>query len=378
MHKKSDELAAVYGARWPSLLAAAQTESPKVALCNKFAQADYTSAFRCQSTKNLSGYDETYADETEPFAAPDAALPAVYSIRIQQTGATPPCPQDSFLHALRFLTPQWTDVLSKNRLPPPVADSNGVFPYFLLDMASLAPVLALNVLPTHNVLDLCAAPGGKSLAIAQLLTPMGSLTINELSKERAKRLHHVMQGYLAGSPLVEQEKLFMTHRDATRWFAPGKYDRVLLDAPCSGERHVLQQSPAERRKSGKHFCEAQKTMANTQISMLIQAIETLAVGGRVVYSTCSLSPYENDFVVAKVLKRFAAQRGFRLRVVSAEVEFTPPFPMFAEKQKFGWVYLPDKVEGMPIGPIYFAAIEKLVGDDDGEEEEEEADEVSSG
>ena len=382
MHKKCDELSAVYGARWPSLLAAAQADSPKVALLNKFAHFAPHEHFRCVAAHALAGHDETYTDKPEPTGNPEeisAVSPnAAHFITVRQAGSAPPSAQDSFMLPVSLLSPRWTDSdVRENipRLPPPPADRNGTFAYFLLDMASLAPVLSLNVLPTNDVLDMCAAPGGKSLAISQLLTPMGSLTMNEASKERGRRLHHVIQGYLAGSPLVEQEKLFLTNRDATRWFAPGKYDRVLLDAPCSSERHLLQKR--DRKKDASHLREAAKGMANTQISMLIQAVETVKCGGRVVYSTCSLSPFENDFVVAKVMRRFSRQSAFSLSVVSAPAaqRFTPPFPVFAEPTKFGWMYLPDRVEGMPIGPIYVAVIEKVeVGESEGEEE---ADIVSS-
>ncbi|KNH08716.1 methyltransferase nsun3 protein [Perkinsela sp. CCAP 1560/4] len=381
MHSKCDELRKHYGKRWDALVPCLQSKCPKVALVNKYASCDQA-AVSIESCLHVSGYDERH-ESPEEINPANNSLPHVRNIIVRQVGSGEESAQDGYLQPLSFFTSRWTDEIltgSEGQIPQPMPDSNGILPYFLIDMASLAPVLALNVLPTNDVLDMCAAPGGKMIAIAQLLTPMGSLTVNEASKERCKRLNQAIQAYLSGSPLFEEKKIFLSTRDATRWFAPNKYDRVLLHAPCSAERHLFQMSHKESKKDADRLWASSKTFTSTQISMLIQAIETVKISGRVVYSTSSLSPMENDFVVAKALKRFSNQRDFELCLVSepSQGNFTPPFPMLAEPTKFGWMYLPDKAARMSVGPVYLAVFEKkekeaaeYSTDEEDEEEEEE-------
>jgi 16S rRNA C967 or C1407 C5-methylase (RsmB/RsmF family) len=107
-----------------------------------------------------------------------------------------------------------------------------------LDAASILAVEALDVQPNESILDICAAPGGKSIAILQKLSPHGTLHCNELSTERRKRLLQVLKDYLPPSMF---SRVSVTGNDATKskTFVEGRYDKVLVDAPCSSERHLL-------------------------------------------------------------------------------------------------------------------------------------------
>ncbi|DBB11045.1 TPA: 5-methylcytosine rRNA methyltransferase nsun4 [Trebouxia sp. C0006] len=132
---------------------------------------------------------------------------------------------------------------------------------------------------------------------------IGSLTCNELDPSRKSRLQIVMDSYLP--PALKKRVRLTPHDSARYWsrFEPDTYDCVLLDAPCTSERHVLQQAVSGSGKSAKlrwsvRQCE---DMAALQVRLLTAALKTVRCGGRVVYSTCSISPLENDQVVSKAI-----------------------------------------------------------------------------
>eukprot|EP00759_Apiculatamorpha_spiralis_P002694 PhF_6_TR11159/c0_g1_i1/m.17985/K21970/NSUN4; 5-methylcytosine rRNA methyltransferase NSUN4 len=235
---------------------------------------------------------------------------------------------------------------SKSALPPPPRDGRGIAAYYLLDAPSCAAVLALDLVANQNVLDLCAAPGGKSVGIAQIITSVGSLTSNEFNSQRRKRLQGVIREYIG---FEFYNKVIIGERDAMRWHAPGKYDRVLLDAPCSADRHVISNQELE------HWSLASTTeYAQNQQRMLLQALETARCdGGKVVYSTCSISPLENDGVVKHVLEKSRVEA----IVLSLKVgPAVPPMSDSVEFTEYGWLYLPDR-NGAGHGPLYVCVLQ---------------------
>lgn len=210
--------------------------------------------------------------------------------------------------------------------------------YYLLDAASILSARALKATPEHKVLDMCAAPGGKSLGI-QFQRVEGELVVNELSRERRTRLRRVLDEYI---PKEKQDNIRVTGFDATTWCLHEKeaFDRILLDAPCSSERHLLE-NPAKLTdwKEGRS-----KRLSKLQYSLLASAIQVLRPGGRIVYSTCSISPLENDKVVERLFKR----KGEGLRIIHEELPL-------GEKTEFGTLVLPDRGGW---GPLYISVIEK--------------------
>lgn len=177
-------------------------------------------------------------------------------------------------------------------------------PYYL-DAASLLAAAALEVQPGDRVLDLCAAPGGKTLVLATALwgpasagtgRDAGVLVANERSASRRARLHRVLDEHL---PPAARTVVAVTGHDASKWalHQAAAYDRVLADVPCSSERHVLATggelahwSPSRPRR-----------LAAGAYAILCAAVDAVVPGGRVVYSTCALSPAENDDVVGRIL-----------------------------------------------------------------------------
>ncbi|KAH8681284.1 S-adenosyl-L-methionine-dependent methyltransferase [Xylariales sp. PMI_506] len=134
--------------------------------------------------------------------------------------------------------------------------ANHLMTHWNLDAASLLAVAVLGPQPGDKVLDICAAPGGKSMAIAQLLRPAnfddadpslmgGCLHSNEIDTARNRRLLGNLQAYLP-SPLFKNGEVIVLRLDGSQQNTPemlplgiGGYDKVLVDAPCSSERHVL-------------------------------------------------------------------------------------------------------------------------------------------
>lgn len=215
--------------------------------------------------------------------------------------------------------------------------------FYPMDLASVVAAEALQVKPGDQVLDLCSAPGGKCLILAQSLGTQGRLVANDRSKERRMRLLKVIQEYL---PVDIQKQIQVTGHDATQWglHEKNRYDKILLDAPCSSERHLLTDS-----KYIKEWTKSRsKNLSIRQYAMLCAALDALKPGGTLVYSTCALSPLENDQNIAKLIKKRK----------EAELCFTQNNrnDVSLEKTIYGWQIMPDLNQGW--GPIYYSVITK--------------------
>ncbi len=214
-------------------------------------------------------------------------------------------------------------------------------PYYL-DKASVFAAKSLGVEPGMDVLDMCAAPGGKSLIIASMLQGRGSLQCNDRSPDRRARLEHVLENSL---PMEWRSVIKVTGYDGVKFGLHRKesFDRILLDAPCSSDRHVLNSTSHLEVWSAKRI----KRLSVEQGSLLASAIDALRPGGTLVYGTCALSPLENDGVVARILKKRPEARSVEIADI----------PEGADRTEFGVHILPDKTQGS--GPIYCAKIKKI-------------------
>jgi 16S rRNA C967 or C1407 C5-methylase (RsmB/RsmF family) len=228
----------------------------------------------------------------------------------------------------------------KDNFSHPEKTEEGYSNYYLMDAASILPVEALNIMPGEKVVDLCAAPGGKSLLCAFKLKNSGLLVSNDRSAGRRARIHRIFDDYL---PKTEQKNLTITAHDATKWslYQKSIYDKVLLDAPCSSERHVLEDS----KELSLWAPGRTKALAVNQFAMLASALDIVKIGGTVVYSTCALSQMENDDIIKKLYQKRAGK--FELM----RKEFS-----FGEPTEFGWQVLPD-TSGW--GPFYLAVVKRI-------------------
>lgn len=221
-----------------------------------------------------------------------------------------------------------------------IAHTEGLLKSYFLDEGSLLVASLLPVKPGETVLDMCAAPGGKSLILAKGLAGEGQLVLNDRSSERRARLRNVVETHLP-PPLVAPIKI--TSHDGRKWglYEQEVYDAILIDAPCSSERHLLQNGNLLKKWSPSRG----KRLATEQFAFLAAALEAVKVGGYLLYSTCSINPLENEEVVAKLFKR---RPGRCREVLSA--------PAVAERRKYGYSILPDRANGM--GPLYFALLRR--------------------
>ena len=165
--------------------------------------------------------------------------------------------------------------------------------YMLQSAASMLPVRALAPQPGERVLDLAAAPGGKTTHIGQLMKNRGVLVANDLKKERLKALYFNCQRMGVSNVVI-------TNYDGRKFPSSLKnFDRVLLDAPCTG-LGIISRDPTI--KAHRTVLDIQRA-AHLQRELLRKAIDVCKVGGYVVYSTCSIAVEENEAVVDYVCKK---------------------------------------------------------------------------
>ena len=164
--------------------------------------------------------------------------------------------------------------------------------FYLQEPSAMAPASYLPVRPGDKVLDLCAAPGGKSFALAGKLHGEGLLVSNDISASRAKTLLKNLERAGAANILVSCED---PARLAGRW--KGYFDAVLVDAPCSGEGMFRK----EPRMAQEWSLSEVKRYAKLQSDLLDLAAEMVRPGGYLLYSTCTYSEEENEDNVAYFL-----------------------------------------------------------------------------
>lgn len=207
---------------------------------------------------------------------------------------------------------QLTDGTIRQLQGIPTAQSDGLY---IQAASSMLAGHALQVEPEMRVLDMCAAPGSKTSQIATLMKNTGMLVANDRSRKRLYRLREVLQRQGATNTEVlcgPGERLGQTHADC--------FDRVLVDAPCSGEGRIRLDRPV--RLSRWNLQEI-RTLAKLQEQLLIAALRCVRVGGLVVYSTCTFAPEENEFVLDKVLRK----KNIDAKLVPVPNHLLPPLTM---------------------------------------------------
>lgn len=179
---------------------------------------------------------------------------------------------------------------------------------YIQELTSMIPVLVLEPKPDSAVLDACAAPGSKTTQLAALMGNTGLIIANDISYMRTKALKFNMEKCGVLNTLI-------TNKDA-RFFDPGmEFDFVLLDAPCSSEGTIRKNPGAAQHWSEKKIF----SHSNLQKQMIVRCFDLLRPGGRMVYSTCTFAPEENEEVVQYLLKKRGAKlekielKGFRFR-----------------------------------------------------------------
>lgn len=195
--------------------------------------------------------------------------------------------------------------------------------YIIQSAASLLPVLALSPQQNDRVLDVAAAPGGKTTHIAQLMKNTGLIVANDVSKARTKALFYNCQR-------MNVQNVVVTNYDGRRFPECLKnFDRVLLDAPCTGLGIISRDPTIKARRTVLDIRKA----AHLQRELLRAAIDRCKVGGYIVYSTCSISFEENEAVVDYACKnRYVKVVDTGLRIESKAIT------------QFGDAHLPERIK----------------------------------
>ena len=215
--------------------------------------------------------------------------------------------------------------------------------YYLQEASAMAPVALLDPQPGEKVCDLCAAPGGKSTQIAGRMAGEGFLLCNEYSPKRAKILSSNIERMGISNALVTNE----TPQNLAEKYE-GFFDRVLIDAPCSGEGMFRKEEAAVTDWSQ----ETVEMCARRQAEILHFGAKLVRPGGRLVYSTCTFAPEENELTI----EAFLAEHS----------EFTPELldaPWFVAGPNGSHRMWPHKL----LGEGHFAAVLRKTGGEGYEE-----------
>ena len=214
--------------------------------------------------------------------------------------------------------------------------------YYLQEASAMAPVALLDPKPGERVCDLCAAPGGKTTQIAGRMLGQGFLVCNEINPKRAKILSRNIERMGVANALVTNE-----HPETLASRFPGFFDRVLVDAPCSGEGMFRKEEAAVTDWSQ----ETVQMCARRQREILDSAARLVRPGGRLVYSTCTFAPEEDEETVAAFLE--------------THPEFTPEpveAPWFVPGENASYRMWPHKL----LGEGHFAAVLRKTQGESGE------------
>lgn len=165
--------------------------------------------------------------------------------------------------------------------------------YYIQEPSAMSVVPFLGAQPGERILDLCAAPGGKSTQIADEMAGAGILICNEIHPQRAKILAENIERMGVVNAIVTNE----TPAHLSELF-PGYFDKILVDAPCSGEGMFRKNAEAVTEWSEENVL----LCAKRQDEVLSCAEKMLRPGGRIVYSTCTFAPAENEGTISRFIE----------------------------------------------------------------------------
>ena len=170
--------------------------------------------------------------------------------------------------------------------------------YYIQSLSSMIPPMILNPSESDVTMDLCAAPGSKSTQLAEMMNNTGTLYANEPSPKRIKSLVYNLdrQGLVNMGVIQKYGELLSKNFS-------GYFDKILVDAPCSGLGIVQKKGEISNWWTEK----SASRLSDTQLRLLISAVKMAKSGGEIVYSTCTLTAEENELVLNTILKKYPVE-----------------------------------------------------------------------
>jgi tRNA (cytosine49-C5)-methyltransferase len=223
--------------------------------------------------------------------------------------------------------------------------------YYIQEIASMLPPLVLNPNPDDKVLDLCASPGSKTTEMAAMMENSGLIIANEMKIGRIKIL-------AANTERCGVMNMIITKKDGVALCKRFKeqnvlFDKILLDAPCSGEG-TIRSTP---RTLEMWNIKTIENLSKLQKALIASAIEILKPNGELVYSTCTHAPEENEEIIDFALKNF----NVKVEKINLPLKTSPGITKFGEKE-----YLEDVKYSCRVYPqtantegFFIAKIKKL-------------------
>lgn len=200
----------------------------------------------------------------------------------------------------------------------PAYEGGGVY---LQSLSSMIPALVLGAQPGEDVCDMCAAPGGKTSQIAALSNGKALIMACEMHAPRAERLEHNLRKLGVPNTTVMRT-------DARRLDDFFSFDRILVDAPCSGSGTISTADPRMPKRFTPALVEKSR---KAQRALLGKALSLLKPGGTLVYSTCSVLTSENEEIVSEALAKAQRTGAFELKPVQlADAHDLPVLPTSLE------------------------------------------------
>ncbi len=208
---------------------------------------------------------------------------------------------------------------------------------YLQSLSSMLPPIILQPKEEKDILDMAAAPGGKTTQIASITNNRANITACEMNKIRAERLKYNLEKQAAKAYVMVQDA-----RKIDNFFS---FDQILLDAPCSGSGTINIQNNDQDNKIAKNFTiKLIQKSVETQTALLKKAINLLKVGEEMVYSTCSILAEENEEILQKIRKQ--------IEIVPINLRGMEKLPLLPTKIKGTLCILPnEQYEGFFVAKI---------------------------
>ncbi len=182
--------------------------------------------------------------------------------------------------------------------------------FYIQDLSSILATVVLNPKPNEKILDMCAAPGSKTTHIASLTENKADITANDIEVSRMNSLRNVIEQFgVQNITFTKREGQYFGKEE------PVTYDKVILDAPCSGEGRIFLNGEKPLR-----FWSTKKVKIYSiiQKELIESAFRTLKHGGEMIYSTCTLEPQENEGIVTWLLNKYPNSKLKEIDIIKDE------------------------------------------------------------